>query len=61
MAQLKHNEQGNVLYNLAKGLGTPRFNGSDSRFPAKRMPMDLVEYAMNFFVADIMQQLYTAI
>ena len=24
MAQLKNNERSNVLYNLAKGLGTPR-------------------------------------
>ena len=61
MAQLKHNERSNVLYNLAKGLGTPRLDGSDSRFPAKRMPMGLVEYATNFFVADKMQQVYTAI
>ena len=30
MAQLKHNERSNVLYNLAKGLGTPRLDGSDS-------------------------------
>ena len=51
----------NVLYNLAKGLGTPRLDGSDSRFPAKRMPMGLVEYATNFFVADKMQQVYTTI
>lgn len=32
MAHLKSNDRNNVLYNLAKGLGTPRHDGSDSRF-----------------------------
>ena len=50
MAQMKHKERCNVLYNLTKGLGTPKLDGNDSSFPAKRMQMGLVEYAMNFFV-----------
>ena len=43
MANLRHNARSNVLYNLAKGMGTPRADGSDSRFPVKRMPMGLIE------------------
>lgn len=55
MAKLKHSERSNVLYNLAKGIGTPRDDGSDSRFPTQRMPMGLVEHIANF-VADKMQK-----
>ena len=32
-----------------------REDESDSRFPIKRMPMGLVEYAADFFVADNLQ------
>ncbi len=42
----------NVLYNLAKGVGTNRMDESESRFPVTWMPMGLVEYTTNFFVAD---------
>ena len=35
----------NVLYNLAKGMGTLRDDKEDSRFPIKHMPISLVEYA----------------
>ena len=42
MAYLKHNAHSNVLYNLARGWGTMREDGSDSRFPVKRMPIGLV-------------------
>ena len=34
MANLRHNACSNVLYNLAKGWGTMRTDGSDSRCPA---------------------------
>ena len=47
MAQLKLSKHTNVLYNLAKGMATPREDGSDSRIPTKCMPM-----VANFFVAD---------
>ena len=42
----------NVIYKLAKTIGTMRPNGLDSRLPAKRMPMGLLEYMANFYDAD---------
>ena len=42
----------NVLYNLAQGLGTVREDASDSRFPAQRMPMGLLQYMVDFYNAD---------
>lgn len=42
MSAFKHLQRcnrSNVVYELAKGIGTMRSNGSDSRFPVKRMPM----------------------
>ena len=38
----------NVIYLLAKSLGTLRPGRSDSLLPAKRMPMGLIEYCVNF-------------
>lgn len=61
MVQLKRSYRGNVVYNLAKGLGTPRPDGSDSRFPTMVMPMGLVEHITNFFVADTVQQVRTSL
>ena len=55
MSQLRHSQRTNVLYNLAKGLETQRADGSDSRFPAKCMPMGLIEYAAEFFANDNVQ------
>ena len=55
MVHLRHSGRSNVLYQLAKGLGTMRADESDSRFPAKWMPMGLVEYAADFFAADSLQ------
>ena len=40
----------NILYNLAKGIGTPRPDKTDSRFPIKQMPMGLVEYVAEFLL-----------
>ena len=56
MAQLKHNYRSNVLYNMAKCMGTLRRDGGDSRFPMRRMPMGLVEHIANFFVTEDMQK-----
>ena len=42
----------NVVYTLAKAIGRKRPDGSDSRFPAKRMPMGLLEHMVNFYNAD---------
>ncbi|XP_065904934.1 uncharacterized protein [Dysidea avara] len=55
MANLRNNSRSNVLYNLAKGLGALRADGSDSRFPVKRMPMGLIEYLASFFSCDNLQ------
>ena len=46
----------NILYNLAKGIGTSRPDGSDALFPIKQMPMGLVEYIALFFVTDNLQK-----
>ena len=42
----------NVIYLLAKALGTVRPDGSDSLLPVSRMPMGLLEYIVNFFTAS---------
>jgi len=42
MLQLANNNHSNVLYNLVKVIGTTREDGSDLRFPVKRMPIGLV-------------------
>jgi len=39
----------NLIYLLAKSLGTVRSDNSDFLLPAKRMPMGLIEYCVNFF------------
>lgn len=59
MVQLAKKHRSNVLYNLAKGIGTMREDQSDSRFPTQRMPMGLVEYTTNFFVANDLNQVLT--
>ena len=51
MSRLSKTGLSNVIYTLAKGVGTKRSDGSDSCFPSKRMTMGLVEYAANFFAA----------
>lgn len=56
MERLKSCNRSNVLYSLAKGLGTMRNDQSDSCFPVKRMPMGLIEYACNFFVSETLEQ-----
>ena len=44
MLQLANNGRTNILYNLAKAIGTLRQDKEDTRFPVKRMPMGLMEY-----------------
>ena len=56
MNHLKQCSRSNVIYLLAKSLGTIRPDGSDSLLPAKRMPMGLIEYCVNFFNANTVQQ-----
>ena len=52
MHYLKVVNQSNVIYLLARGLGTMRVDGMDALIPAKRMPMGLIEYTFNFFTGN---------
>ena len=52
MVRLKAGNRSNVVYNLAKGIDTSRKDEAESRFPVGIMPMGLVEYTANFFVAE---------
>lgn len=56
MVRLSEAGRTNVLYNLAKGIGTMRPDTNISRFPVMRMPMGLVEYTAHFFAVDNLQQ-----
>ena len=56
MQQLALNGHSNVLYSLAKGIGTIRNDHSDSCFLIKRMPMGLIEYPCNFFMSENMNK-----
>ncbi len=38
------------------GLGSMRTDGTDSPLPVRRMPMGLMEYAVNFFVSEEMNR-----
>ena len=49
----------NVIYTMAKALGTMRSDGSDSLLPTARMPMGLIEYIVNFYTASSVQKVYT--
>lgn len=52
MEHLKSCRRSNVLYGLAKAVGTMRGDESDSLMPARRMPMGLVEHIINFFCSS---------
>ena len=52
MHHLQKSGCSNIQYNLACGLGSERSDGSDSLFPAKRMPVGLVEHAAAFFISS---------
>ena len=58
MEHLESCGRSNVLYNLAKALGTTREDGTDSLLPAKRMPMGLIEHCVNFFCSTKHQVLF---
>ena len=58
MSKLKSSGQTNVLYNLAKGIGTPRVDNNGSRFPTDRMPVGLVEYTASFYSCDDLQKVF---
>lgn len=52
MQQLHAAGRSNIIYNLAKALGTLRSDGTTSLMPVHRMPVGLIEYATNFFTAS---------
>lgn len=56
MLHLKQCDRSNILYSLAKGLGTLKPDGSDSKFPAKRMPAGLLQHMVEFFAAENQSQ-----
>ena len=56
MERLRKAGRKNVIYLMAKALGTARPDGSDSLLPTSRMPMGLVEHIVNFFTATSLQQ-----
>ncbi|XP_065893244.1 uncharacterized protein [Dysidea avara] len=55
MIHLKECKQSSVICSLARSLGTLRPDESDSLLPAKRMPMGLIEYCINFFNSSSVQ------
>lgn len=58
MQHLHGSGRSNVIYAMAKAVGTMRRDNSDSLLPVKRMPMGLVEYIVNFFTSSSIQKVY---
>ena len=56
MAHLKRVGRSNVVYGLVRGLGEMRADQSDSRLPALRMPMGLLEYVVSFYSSETLNQ-----
>ena len=56
MQRLHASKWSNVIYLLAKALGTLRSDGSESLMPVNKMPMGLLEYTVNFFTASSIQK-----
>ncbi len=56
MMNLKSSGRINVLYNLAKGIGSLRADDTTLRFPTDRMLMGLIEYIASFYVCDDVNQ-----
>ena len=56
MIQLSEVGCTNILYNLAKGIGSMRPDIKVSNFPVMQIPMGLVEHIVYLFAADILQQ-----
>ena len=49
---LNKNGKDNILYYLAKGLGTPRADESGPSLPIDRMPFGLLSYNIRYFALD---------
>ena len=56
MQHLHEKGRTNVIYSMVNAVGTMRSDGSDSLLPAERIPMGLIEYAVNFFTASSVQK-----
>ena len=52
MVNLEAKAKVNVIYELAKGLGTSRPNSKESLFPVSRMPFGLLQYIASFFTSS---------
>lgn len=52
MQRLQHAGRSNILSRLAKALGATRPDGIESLMPVHRMPVGLIEYAVNFFTSN---------
>ena len=52
MVRLKAGNRSNVVYNLATGNRYLPKDEAESLFPVGIMPMGLVKYTANFFVAE---------
>ena len=52
MKHLSETKRMNVLYELARGLGIMRPDGTDSLFPTSRMPMGMLQFMVGFFNAS---------
>ena len=57
MKRLKESKHVNLQYELAKGLGIMRPDGSDAIFPTERIPMGLLQYMVLFFNSGAGQQI----
>ena len=56
MRHLRKCDRTNVIYRFARVIGTMRKDKSDSLLPVRRMPMGLIEYCVNFFNAEHINQ-----
>jgi len=58
MAHLDKCKCSNVIYLMCQALGSMRSNQSDTLLPAKRMPMGLIEYIVNFFTSGHIKEVH---
>ena len=57
MKTLHENGKQNIIYHLARGLGTQRADGSGPRLPIDRMPFGLLSYNIQYFSSDTVNNL----
>ena len=55
--ELLHSGKDNIVYHLAKGLGTKRTDCSGPRLPTDRMPFGLLSYNIRYFSSDSVNNL----